>query len=282
MLYTPTPTAPASEENMSVFLRDIRAIPLLSAQQEQQLAARCVQGDEDAVRTLVLSNLRLVVSVAKEYDGRGVPVMDLIQEGCIGLLAAAKKYDHMRDCRFATYATLWIRQSITRYLISQQSIIRVPAYTAEQLRKIRDAEQTLQRQLDRVPTDEELAALLGMEAEKLRRVRSLQPQTVSLDAAPDEEDPIGALLEDIHAEQPQEKMVRQALAQTMEKLLSMLTPRQAQVLRMHYGMDGERRSLEQIGAQLGISKERARQIEKQAIDRLKELGADIGLEDFLE
>lgn len=282
MLYTPTPTAPAPEENMSVFLRDIRAIPLLSAQQEQQLAARCVQGDEDAVRTLVLSNLRLVVSVAKEYGGRGVPVMDLIQEGCIGLLAAAKKYDHTRDCRFATYATLWIRQSITRYLISQQSIIRVPAYTAEQLRKIRDAEQALQRQLDRVPTDEELAALLGMEAEKLRRVRSLQPQTVSLDAAPDEEDPIGALLEDIHAEQPQEKMVRQALAQTVEKLLSMLTPRQAQVLRMHYGMDGERRSLEQIGAQLGISKERARQIEKQAIDRLKELGADIGLEDFLE
>lgn len=282
MLYTPTPTAPAPEENMSVFLRDIRAIPLLSAQQEQQLAARCVQGDEDAIRTLVLSNLRLVVSVAKEYGGRGVPVMDLIQEGCIGLLAAAKKYDHTRESRFASYATLWIRQSITRYLESQQSIIRVPAYTAEQLRKIRDAEQALQRQLKREPTDEELAAQCGMEVEKLRRVRALQPQTVSLDAAADEDDPIAARIADICAAQPQERLVRQALTQTMEKLLSMLTPRQAQVLRMHYGMDGERRSLEQIGAQLGISKERARQIEKQAIDRLKELGADIGLEDFLE
>ncbi len=282
MLYTPTPTAPAPEENMSAFLRQIRAIPLLSAQQEQELAARCVQGDEAAIRTLVLSNLRLVVSVAKEYGGRGVPVMDLIQEGCIGLLAAAKKYDHTRDCRFASYATLWIRQSITRYLESQQSIIRVPAYTAEQLRKIRDAEQALRRELKRAPTDEELAAHCAMDIEKLRRVRFLQPQTVSLDAATDEDDPIGARIEDIHSAQPQERLVRQALTQTMEKLLSMLTPRQAQVLRMHYGMDGERKSLEQIGAQLGISKERARQIEKQAIDRLKELGADIGLEDFLE
>lgn len=282
MIYTPTPVS-AGEENMSAFLREIRAIPLLTAQQEQQLAKRCNEGDEEAIRLLVQSNLRLVVSVAREYGGRGVSVLDLIQEGCIGLLAAAKKYDYTRDCRFATYATLWIRQSITRYLENQGSIIRVPAYTAEQLRRINAAQLALRQTMDTEPSVEEIGAFCGIEPEKVRKLLQLQPQTVSLDAPVGENDTMGVLVEDLYSPQPQQMLVRQALTETMEKLLSMLTDRQAQVLRLHYGMDdGVCCSFEQIGERLGVSKERARQIEKQAMERLKELGADIGLEDFLE
>lgn len=282
MIYTPTPVS-AGEENMSAFLREIRAIPLLTAQQEQQLAKRCNEGDEEAIRLLVQANLRLVVSVAREYGGRGVSVLDLIQEGCIGLLAAAKKYDYTRDCRFATYATLWIRQSITRYLENQGSIIRVPAYTAEQLRRINAAQLALRQTVDTEPSVEEIGAFCGIEPEKVRKLLQLQPQTVSLDAPVGENDTVGVLVEDLYSPQPQQMLVRQALTETMEKLLSMLTDRQAQVLRLHYGMDdGACCSFEQIGERLGVSKERARQIEKQAMERLKELGADIGLEDFLE
>lgn len=282
MMYTPTPVS-AGEENMGTFLQEIRSIPLLTAQQEQALAKRCNQGDEEAIRQLVQANLRLVVSVAKEYSSRGVSILDLIQEGCIGLLAAAKKYDYTKDCRFATYATLWIRQSITRYLENQGSIIRVPAYTADLLRKISTAQQALRQSTDLEPTVEEIGAFCGLEPEKVQKLLQLQPQTCSLDAPAGEDDTVGVLVEDLHSPQPQELLVRQALTETLEKLLSMLTERQAQVLRLHYGMeDGVSCSLEQIGARLGISKERARQIEKQAMDRLKELGADIGLEDFLE
>ncbi len=284
MMYMPVPTpACTGEENMGTFLREIRSIPLLSPQQEQALAKRCAEGDEEAIRQLVQANLRLVVSVAKEYAGRGVSVMDLIQEGCIGLLAAAKKYDYTKDCRFATYATLWIRQGMSRYLENQGSVIRVPAYTAEMLRKINSAQTALRQSADREPTIEEIGEYCGFEPEKVRRLLQLQPQTFSLDAPVGENDTVAVLVEDIHSPQPQERLVHQALAETMEKLLSMLTPRQAQVLRLHYGMDdGICCSLEQIGAKLGISKERARQIEKQAMERLKQLGADIGLEDFLE
>ncbi len=284
MMYMPTATpVSAGEENMGTFLREIRSIPLLSAQQEQTLAKRCAEGDEEAIRQLVQANLRLVVSVAKEYAGRGVSVLDLIQEGCIGLLAAAKKYDYTKDCRFATYATLWIRQGITRCLENQGSIIRVPAYTAEMLRKINAAQIALRQNIDREPTLEQIGEFCGYEPEKVRRLLQLQPQTFSLDAPVGESDTVGVLVEDLHAPQPQELLVHQALTETMEKLLSMLTERQAQVLRLHYGMeDGICCSLEQIGMRLGISKERARQIEKQAMERLKALGADIGLEDFLE
>ena len=270
------------EENIQQFLQEIRAYPLLTLQQEQELAKRCADGDEDAIRQMVNANLRLVVSVAREYAGRGVPLLDLIQEGCIGLLAAAKKYDYTKECRFATYATLWIRQGVTRYLENHSSIIRVPAHTAEQIRRINTARNMLHQATGTEPTLEQIARHCGMSEEKVRGLLKLQPETCSLDA-PAGEDSIGVLVEDLCSPQPQELLVRQALNQTMNKLLSMLSERQSQVLRLHFGMeDGVCHSLEQIGIRLGISKERVRQIEKQAMDRLKELGADMGLEDFLE
>lgn len=285
MSYTPVqdPPAAAGEENISLFLREIRAFPLLTAQQEQELAKRCAAGDEDAIRQLVNAHLRLVVSVAREYSGRGVPLMDLIQEGCIGLLAAAKKYDYSRNTRFATYAALWIRQGVTRYLENQSGLIRVPAHTAELIRRVNAAQASLRQSEGMEPTTEQIAARCGLEPEKVLKLLQMQPETCSLDASAGESDAIGILLEDLHSPQPHQMLVRRALTQTMERLLSMLSPRQSQVLRLHFGMeDGTCHSLEQIGLHLGVSKERVRQIEKQAMDRLKELGADMGLEDFLE
>ena len=272
-----------NDESIQQFMQEICAFPLLTPQQELELAKRCADGDEDAIRQMVNANLRLVVSVAREYAGRGVPLLDLIQEGCIGLLAAAKKYDYTKDCRFATYATLWIRQGVKRYLENQNSLIRVPAHTAEQIRRVNEARNMLRQATESEPTVDQIAEHCGMDREKVLRLQQLQPETCSLDAPAGEDDTIAVLLQDLHSPQPQEMLVRQALRQSMEKLLSMLTQRQSQVLRLHFGMeDGVCHSLEQIGQQLGISKERVRQIEKQAMDRLKELGADMGLEDFLE
>ena len=272
-----------TEEDVSQYLREIRSVPLLTQQQEQELAQRCSIGDEDAIRQMVSANLRLVVSVAREYAGRGVPLLDLIQEGSIGLLAAAKKFDPSLQFRFSTYATKWIRQGVTRCLQEHGEIIRVPAYTAEQIRKVTAAQATWMQENGEMPTAEELAAQCGMATEKVEKLLQLAPEICSLDAPAGEDHAIAALLEDLQAPQPQEELVRQELSRTLEQLLSMLDERQRQVLRLHFGMeDGKCHSLEEIGNILGVSKERARQIEKQAMDKLKQLGADMGLEDFLE
>lgn len=279
---TPVPVG-TGEDSMQQFMQDIREYPLLSAQQEMELAKRCAQGDEEAIRLMVTSNIRLVVSVAREYANWGVPLLDLIQEGCIGLLAAAKKYDYTKNCRFATYAALWIRQGVKRYLDNQSGLIRVPAHTAEQIRRITAVQTMLSQTTGQEPTVDQIALESGMDIEKVIQLQQLQPSTCSLDAIAGEQDAMGTLVEDLHSPQPQQLLVRQALIQTMEKLLSMLSQREQQVLRLHFGMeDGTNYSLAQISGQLGISKERVRQIEKQAMERLKELGADMGLEDFLE
>lgn len=272
----------AGEEDVRQYLHDIRSYPLLSPQEERALAHRCAEGDQEAIRRMVSSNLRLVVSIAREYAGRGVPLMDLIQEGSIGLITAAEKFDPTLDLRFSTYATKWIRRGVTRALIEHGSVIRVPAHTAQKLRKVVSARSELQKQLGKDPDVVRLAEHCGLETDKVAELLELEPQVCSLDAPAGEDATLGSLLEDMRSSQPYENLVREELVGTMEALLEKLTPRQQMVLRLHFGMeDGKCHSLEAISLRFGVSKERVRQIERQAMDSLKKMGAGFGLEDFL-
>lgn len=272
-------------EDMGIYMHEIRQVPRLTEEEEKTLALRCAVGDEEAIRTMVSANLRLVVSVAKEYAGRGVSLMDLIQEGSIGLLAAARRFDPKRDLRFSTYATKWIRQGVSRCVLNHAELIRVPLHTGEKIRKLLKARTALTQQTGDVPTAAQLAEACQLPQKKVEEYLQLLPQIVSLDAPVGSEEAaaLQLLLEDVQAPQPQEELVRRELKELMEQLLCRLTERQQQVLRLRFGLDdGVERSLEQTGKELGISKERARQLEHAAMDKLRQMGEPLGLEDFLE
>ena len=270
----------AGEDDVRQFLREIREYPRLTVEEERELARRCTEGDEDAIRQMVNANLRLVVSIAREYAGRGVALMDLIQEGSIGLLAAARKFDYTRDLRFSTYATKWIRQGVTRCLLNHGSSIRVPLHTAERMRKVQSVRAALLQETGEEPTTAQISERSGIPESKVQELIRLTPDICSLDVPTgdgDDSGALGTLLEDVRTPQPYEELVRQELERTMEELLSTLTDRQQQILRLHFGMeDGHCYSLEDIGKMLGISKERVRQVERQAMDKLQKNGASLG------
>ena len=273
----------AGGEDVRQYLSEIRRFPLLTAGQERELARGCAAGDAEAIRAMVSSNLRLVVSVAREYAGRGVPLLDLIQEGSLGLIAAAKKFDHTRDTRFSTYATKWIRQRMGLCL-NEHGVIRVPAYTAERLRKLAAETATFRAEEGRDPTAAELAVRTDWSEEKVAQLLTLNPEVTSLDLPVGErgEDTLGALLPGAESAEPQAELIRRELKELLEGLMAELTDRQRTVLRLRFGMDdGISRSLEQVARELGISKERVRQIERQAMDKLQKISADMGLEEFL-
>ena len=271
-----------SEEDMRQFMDEIRHFPRLTPEEERALARRCADGDEDAIRQMVNANMRLVVAIARRYYNGSVPMLDMIQEGSIGLLTAARKFDYTRDVRFSTYATKWIRQGVIRYSVLHGNLVRVPAHTAALIRKVTDAQSRLREQLEREPDLQQIAEECQMPADKVSQLLQLQPKTCSLDA------PMGAdgdaiPVEDLQAIQPHQQLVREELNRIIEQLLSMLNERQRRILRLRFGMeDGRNHSLEEIAQLLGVSKERVRQVEKQAMEKLKKLGAGFGLEDFLE
>ena len=290
------------DDSLRQYLNDIRQYPLLTAEEERELAQRCAMGDEEAIRSMVHCNLRLVVSVAREYAGRGVPLMDLIQEGSIGLLAAAKKYDYTREVRFSTYASKGIRRGIVQYFIDHGTMIRVPPHTAEQMRRVMGAKFALLQETGAEPSTLQIAERCEMTGEKVEKLLRMMPEIQSLDVTVGDEDgTLGILLEDITAPKPQEQLVREEQPGTVDRLSSVRDEGQGRgmgwtsgreqdrcntlqrmVLRLHFGMEDDRcHSLDEIGKILNVSKERARQIERQAIEKLKKYGASMGLEDFL-
>ena len=266
------------------YLQEIRSYPLLTLEEERSLAMACKAGDEEAVRKMVSANLRLVVSVAREYADRSIPLLDLIQEGSIGLLIAAKNFDYTLEYRFSTYATKWIRQRIRRYIAYHTGLIRVPEHTAELVRKVLSARNDLVQQLHRQPSEEEIAEVCNMTQQRVKELLGYVQEVCSLETpvGADEDGTLGLLLEDTQTPQPFETLVRQELKDTVEELLKKLSDRQQQVLRLRFGMvDGVCYSLEEIRIMLGISKERVREIEHQAIKKLGKMSAGLGLEDFL-
>lgn len=271
-------------DDVGMYLQEIRSFPRLTVEEERALAMACKAGDEEAVRKMVSANLRLVVSVAREYADRGVPLLDLIQEGSIGLLIAAKNFDYTLEFRFSTYATKWIRQRILRYLLWYTELIRVPEHTTDRVRKLLYVRGKLQQKLQRVPTPEELAEAAELTVERVNDLLGFVPEICSLDApvGDEEEGSLRIFLEDTQTPQPFESLVRQELKETLEELMAKLNDRQRQVLRLRFGLeDGVCYSLEDIRIMMGISKERVRQIEQSAIKKLGKLSAGLGLEDFL-
>ena len=263
----------APESAMDLYMQQVQMIPLLSPEEENLLAQKSATGDPEAVRQLVAANLRLVVFVAKGYSDCGVPLLDLIQEGSIGLLAAAGKFDPALGYRFSTYATKWIRHGVTRCIQKHGGLIRVSQRTADKMRKIEKARASLEN-----PTAEAIAEACGMDTAQVEKTLALMPEIWSLD-----DDGARQYLELVEAPQPQEELVRRELRDTLEGLLGQLTQRQRQVLRLRFGMeDGLCHTQDQIGELLGISKERVRQITGEAVKKLQKLSAGLGLEEFLE
>ena len=254
------------------YLKSIGNHPRLSFEQEKELSARALNGDQDAINELVSCNLLLVVPIAKRYYGCGLPLLDLIQEGNLGLITAAKKYDGTKGWRFSTYATYWIRQSISRALGDQSRTIRIPANMVELLGKVRKATNELTIKFKRQPTDEEIAKYLDEDLDKIQTVLDVSQAVSSLDLSVDEdgETSVGDLVADDRVESGYANLVKEANKQIVDDVLGTLPTREAEILRMRFGINQEKAmTLEEVGGHYGITKERIRQIENKAIRKLR-------------
>ena len=259
-------------DGVKSYLKSIGNHPRLSFDQEKELSVKALAGDRDAVNTLVECNLLLVVSVAKKYYGCGLPLLDLIQEGNLGLIKAAEKYDGSKGFRFSTYATYWIRQAISRALGDQSRTIRIPANMVELLSKVKKATAELTQKLGRTPTDKEIAAHMGVELDKVQTVMDLAQATTSLDIPVDDEGEtcMGDLIADHSAENPMANIIHEANSQIIAAVFDTLGSREAEILKMRFGIDAEKAmTLEEVGQHYGLSKERIRQIENKAIRKLR-------------
>lgn len=259
-------------DGVKAYLKSIGNHPRLDFTQEKELSEKALQGDQAAINRLVECNLLLVVPIAKRYYGCGLPLLDLIQEGNLGLITAAKKYDGTKGWRFSTYATYWIRQSISRALGDQSRTIRIPANMVELLGKIRKATNELTLKLRRQPSDEEIAKHLNVELEKVQTILDISQAVSSLDVAVDEdgETSVGDLVADHNAESGYGNLVKEANSQIIRDVLETLPTREADIMKMRFGIDNEKAmTLEEVGKVYGITKERIRQIENKAIRKLR-------------
>ncbi len=266
-----------------MYLKEIGQVPLLTPEQEIVLAKRVEEGDKEAKRKLEEANLRLVVSIAKHYTGHGMSLMDLIQEGSLGLIRAVEKYDYKKGFRFSTYATWWIRQSITRAIADQGRTIRIPVHMVENINKVNRSARDLVQRLGRDPTTEELAQETHMPVERIREIQRISREPVSMETpVGDEEDSsLGDFIRDDTTPHPADEAARTMLREQIREILSDLTEREQQVLRLRYGLDDDRsRTLEEVGRQLNVTRERIRQIEAKALRKLKR--KNTRMRDYLE
>jgi len=267
-------SAEFSTDALQLFLKDIGKIDLLTAAQEVELAKRIERGDHGAKQEMVEANLRLVVSIAKKYRNQGLPFLDLIQEGTIGLVRATEKFDHRMGFKFSTYATWWIQQAVTRALADKARTIRMPVHIVEKLNKIVRAERKLRGELGREPASAEIARELDFSIDEVDHIRRSAQTPVSLEKPVGEQDDseFGDLLTDDNQELPDEAAHLTLRKETLRKLLAMLSPREQKVLELRYGLDGQQpRTLEEVGRTFNITRERIRQIESRSLNRLQTL-----------
>ena len=273
------------DDPVKMYLKEIGKIPLLSADEERILAENMEAGDIEAKKKLAETNLRLVVSIAKRYVGRGMQFLDLIQEGNMGLMKAVEKFDFRRGFKFSTYATWWIRQAITRSIADQARTIRIPVHMVETINKLVRIERQLVQELGREPTNEEISEHMGIEVEKVNEIRKIAQEPVSLETPIGEEDDrhLGDFIEDETAIAPDEAANFSMLKEQLNQVLSTLSDREKKVLELRFGLnDGTPRTLEEVGKEFEVTRERIRQIEAKALRKLKHPSRSQKLKDFLE
>ena len=272
---TPENVDSFADDSVRLYLREIGKIPLLTPEEEADLAQRIVKGDKKAKDKMVESNMRLVVSIAKRYGGRGLDFLDLIQEGNTGLLRAVEKFDPEKGFKFSTYATWWVRQAITRAIADQARTIRIPVHMVETINKVLRTTRKLTTDLNREPTTEEIAAELHMEPDKVDYVMRIKQDIASLDASvgrdgDDEDSVLGDFVEDEERISPEDSAANQILKEQLSEIISTLTDREQKIIRLRFGIGGGRpHTLEEVGAEFDVTRERIRQIEAKALSKLR-------------
>ena len=279
------PDGIATDDPVRMYLKEIGKVPLLSAEEELEIAQRMAAGDEEARKKLSESNLRLVVSIAKRYVGRGMLFLDLIQEGNLGLIRAVEKFDYKKGFKFSTYATWWIRQAITRAIADQARTIRIPVHMVETINKLVRIQRQLLQELGREPTPEEIGAEMGLSAERVREIQKISQEPVSLETpiGEEEDSQLGDFIEDNEAVVPVDAASFSMLQEQLSKVLDGLAERERKVISLRFGLeDGHPRTLEEVGREFGVTRERIRQIESKTLAKLRHPSRSSKLKDYLE